>query len=48
MKVLGVDEAIEIGAGKVLAGLIKRIEPDIASSSVGTPAQVEELIKKLQ
>jgi [acyl-carrier-protein] S-malonyltransferase len=48
MKTLGVDEAIELGSGKVLSGLIKRIEPEIKSSSVGTAAQVEELIKKLQ
>ena len=47
MKYLGVDEAIELGAGKVLSGLIKRSEPDIKASSVGTVAQVEELIKLL-
>jgi [acyl-carrier-protein] S-malonyltransferase len=47
MKTLGITEAVEIGAGKVLSGLIKRIEPDIAASSVGTPQQVEELMKAL-
>jgi [acyl-carrier-protein] S-malonyltransferase len=32
----GVTQALEIGAGKVLAGLIKRIAPSIAAMSVGT------------
>ncbi len=48
MKQQGVDEMIEIGAGKVLAGLVKRIESDVATSSVGTPQQIEELIEKLK
>lgn len=48
MKEQGVTEMIEIGAGKVLAGLVKRIEADVATSSVGTPSQIEELLIKLQ
>jgi [acyl-carrier-protein] S-malonyltransferase len=48
MKQQGVSEMIEIGAGKVLAGLVKRIEGDVATSSVGAPQQVEELIAKLK
>ena len=43
----GVDEMIEIGAGKVLNGLIRRINKEISCDSAGTPEQVEELIKKL-
>lgn len=43
----GVTEMVELGAGKVLAGLVKRINKDITCDSVGTPEQVEELIKKL-
>ena len=42
----GVDEMVELGAGKVLSGLVRRINKDIACESVGTPEQVEALIKK--
>jgi [acyl-carrier-protein] S-malonyltransferase len=48
MKQQGVSEMIELGAGKVLSGLVKRIEGDVAASSVGTPQQIEELIAKLK
>ena len=48
MKEQGVEEMIEIGAGKVLSGLIKRIEKEVATESVGTPEQIEAIIKKLQ
>jgi [acyl-carrier-protein] S-malonyltransferase len=44
---LGVDSFIEIGAGKVLAGLCKRIAPDAATASVGTPADIEAILKVL-
>ncbi len=47
MKDQGVSEMVELGAGKVLSGLIKRIEKDVATESVGTPGQIEELIGKL-
>ncbi|MEM8833890.1 MAG: ACP S-malonyltransferase [Pseudomonadota bacterium] len=47
MKGEGVTEMIELGAGKVLGGLVKRIDREIATSSVGTAEQVEELIGKL-
>lgn len=48
MKDQGVTEMIELGAGKVLSGLARRIDKDIETSSVGTPEQVKELIKKLK
>jgi [acyl-carrier-protein] S-malonyltransferase len=48
MKEEGVSEMIEIGAGKVLAGLVRRIDKDIACESVETPEQIEALIAKLK
>jgi [acyl-carrier-protein] S-malonyltransferase len=47
MKGEGVDEMVELGAGKVLNGLVRRIDREIATSSVGTPEQVEALIEQL-
>ena len=47
MKSFGVDRIVELGAGKVLSGLVKRIDADIATSSVGTPADVDALMKTL-
>src|SRR5207237_9872918 len=34
-----VEEVVELGAGRVLAGLVKRIDRDLAATSVGTPAE---------
>lgn len=48
MKQQGVTEMVEIGAGKVLSGLVRRIEKDITCDSVGTPEQVAALIHKLK
>lgn len=48
MKNEGVTDMVELGAGKVLAGLVKRIEKDIAVESVGTPEGIEALIEKLK
>ena len=39
-----VDDIVEIGSGRVLAGLAKRILPNVAVRSVGAPAEVEALI----
>ena len=41
MKHLGVRELVEIGAGKVLSGLARRIDRDLTGVSVGTPADIE-------
>ena len=46
LKQEGVEEVVEIGTGRVLTGLLKRIDPDLSARSVGTPAEVESLIKE--
>lgn len=48
MKENGVTETVELGAGKVLTGLVRRIDREIATSSVGTPEQIEGLIETLK
>jgi [acyl-carrier-protein] S-malonyltransferase len=47
MKAQGVHQMIELGTGKVLAGLVKRIDKEIASLSAGTPADIEAALKAL-
>ncbi|MBO1327451.1 ACP S-malonyltransferase [Acetobacter suratthaniensis] len=47
MVAMGVDSFVEIGAGKVLSGLIRRIAPDVTTTSVGTPDDIESFLKSL-
>jgi [acyl-carrier-protein] S-malonyltransferase len=42
-----VEEVVEIGAGRVLAGLVKRIDRALSTRSVGSPAEVEALVQIL-
>ncbi len=47
MKQQGVTELIELGAGKVLNGLTKRIDGELTGRSVGTPKDIEEFAATL-
>ncbi len=43
----GVTALYEVGSGKVLSGLARRINRDIATAAVGTPAEVEAALASL-
>lgn len=47
MKDKGITDIVELGAGKVLSGIIKRSHKEINAISVGNPAEIEELAKNL-
>ena len=47
MKEQGVDTLVELGSGKVLSGLAKRIDKELAGISVQGPADVESFLKTL-
>lgn len=47
MQADGVDRIVELGAGKALTGMVKRIAPEISGAAVGTPADIETLLKTL-
>jgi [acyl-carrier-protein] S-malonyltransferase len=47
MKGHNVDTVVEIGAGKVLTGLTKRIDKELTGMSVSSPADVEAFLKTL-
>ena len=45
MRDAGVGTVVEIGAGKVLTGLARRIDPDLVALSVESPDDVDALLK---
>jgi len=47
MAEMGVESFIEVGAGKVLTGLVRRIVPDAETRAVGTPQEIESFVKAL-
>lgn len=48
MRSLGATTLVEAGAGKVLAGLTKRIDPGLAALSLGSPEDIEAFAPLLQ
>lgn len=47
LKEQGVATLIELGQGKVLSGLVKRIDKEMTGVACGTPADVETLLKQI-
>jgi [acyl-carrier-protein] S-malonyltransferase len=47
LKQEGVEQVVEIGAGRVLAGLVKRIDPDLSARSIAVPAEIASLTTEL-
>jgi [acyl-carrier-protein] S-malonyltransferase len=47
MKEQGIETLVELGAGKVLSGLAKRIDRSLAGVSIQTPADIEAFLKSM-
>ncbi len=47
MKEQGVDTLVELGSGKVLSGLAKRIDKEMTGSAINGPADIEAFLKSL-
>ncbi len=45
MKTAGVDMLVECGSGKVLSGLVKRIDKEMTGTALNTPADIEAFLK---
>jgi [acyl-carrier-protein] S-malonyltransferase len=44
---LGVDTTVEAGGAKVLTGMVKRIDKDLQTLTLDTPADIEAFAKTL-
>jgi len=47
MKQQGVDTLVELGAGRVLSGLARRIDRELATAALGAPGEIEAFLKTL-
>jgi len=47
MVAAGCTRFVEVGAGRVLTGLMKRNAPEAQASALGTPAEVEAFLRSL-
>ncbi len=48
MKANGVDTLVELGTGKVLSSMAKRIDKELAGVAVNSPADIEAFLKSLE
>ncbi|NKC32229.1 ACP S-malonyltransferase [Falsiroseomonas selenitidurans] len=44
---MGCEQFVEIGSGRVLTGLMKRLAPEARASAIGTPADIEAFLRSL-
>lgn len=47
MAAMGIDSVVELGAGKVLSGLVRRIEGGMTVANAGTPEEIDAVLKTL-
>ena len=47
MKEAGVESLVELGAGKVLSGLARRIDRELSNQAVGGPADIDDFLKTI-
>ena len=47
MGTLGVDQLVEVGAGKVLSGLVRRIDRNISATAINSPDDIEAFLSSL-
>lgn len=47
MKAMGVEELVELGSGKVLTGLTRRIDRSLSGTAVNGPADIEAFLKTI-
>ena len=48
MKAQGVTHVVECGPGRVLAGMVKRIDRDLQTASLGDRASIEKWLQALK
>jgi [acyl-carrier-protein] S-malonyltransferase len=47
MAELGIKATVELGAGRVLTGLAKRTLPEVSTSALGTPEEIDAFVADL-
>lgn len=47
LKSLGINQLVEVGAGKVLSGLVRRIDKELTGVSICTPEDIDAFIESL-